>query len=723
MAKSDLSKHTVAELRDMCKRDGLSSSGNKSTLVNRLNEAKISASKEADKKKSRLEEIKEEMNNEDDDALILEDDEEPRKNAEVEIIEAEVFEAEVLEAEPLEAETVEAETVEADIVEEPVQVAEEVEEEMDDLTPIPATTKSVSTESPKRKVLATIVVISLLAITGWWYYTGGIEPFTPDPIRYGDSMHYTVSGGVFSADGEFVERALELIDSDEDEICKLSMSFSGTGDISVTNGEESELAGQLGNEMLGAVSQRGSYGYDWLTVEKNFAQDFDDVSITRYKQNLIDSTKCNDAGATSFGNTLLLDTKTWKELRSEDLLRSQIDYQIGLESSAYAGSLTTFGLSGILSSIGTFQSSISMAFAPVELKELIGDTLIQDDSSGSRMGWDWRVVGSEEKAGEMAWRIFMESEDIKKYCLGHAHITIWASPESPWATSQDVDIQISGDSSQGDCDTTSQLINDLVVPDGTLEMRMNMQSSDIERGEKAVVFGRDYDNRPRSSDLKPSDSELDDWGSNQTHLPDQSSRRVHTLEDAVACIPHLDGAPGAKAALGGEGYVWRGIDNRSESSKTNWNISWVDSDDMSGWVRFDVTGDTASSENCTYLSAGSYEDGPSYDRDEIPESLNLAAMESRLLDSNRYPELTSGSEYLGTPAQMHDNVRYGHLIATAGTNLQQVTQWLDFEDGAGAATVDLSRSWNQGQWTNSFTLAADATDGRVVGWAFTQRTS
>ena len=98
-------------------------------------------------------------------------------------------------------------------------------------------------------------------------------------------------------------------------------------------------------------------------------------------------------------------------------------------------------------------------------------------------------------------------------------------------------------------------------------------------------------------------------------------------------------------------------------------------------------------------------------------------MESRWLDSNRFPELTTGPAYLGTSSEMYETVRYGHLIATAGLNIGQITQWLDFEDGAGAATVDFSRSWDDGQWSNSFNLAADATDGRVVGWAFTQSTS
>ena len=739
MVKSGLSKHTVAELRDMCKGHGLAISGKKSILIERLEKSGHVDDSMAGGAKSRLADLKMEMGD-DDDALILEDD-------------TNVSSAEVIEADIVEGEVLEAEVIEADIVEDDVMAAEVVEDkekeplEMDELVPIPKTKKLSTMNTPtigrtrrkasprkssaktstskmpiKRKIMATSIVIFLLAMTGWWYFTGTIEPFTPDPIRYGDSMHYSISDGLFTAEGEYVEKAIEAFDSDEEDICRITLAFSGTGDISVTNGGESQLTGQSNNDLLGVVGQRGSYGENWLTVEKEFGQDYDDVTITRFKNNIIDSSRCNDNGASVFGNTLELKTTTWTEIRSEDMLRSQIDYQVQLESSAYEGSITTFGLSGIFSSLGSLQSSISMAFAPVELKELIGDTLIEDGSSGSRMGWSWRVVSSEEKDGDMAWRIFMESEEIKKYCLGHAHITIWAQADSPWAAHQEVDIFISGDTNQDTCDTTSQLINDFIVPEGTLEMRMKMQRSSIERGEKAVVFGRDYPTRPRSSDLKPEPSELSDWGSEGNHLPDLSSRRLHTLEMAVDCIEFLDGAPGAKAALSGEGYVWRAVDDREQQDTTEWNLSWVDSDGMSGWVRIAISGENASTENCTYIGAGAYEDGPSHDRNDIPESLTLAAMESRLLDSNRYPELTSGQAYLGTSSAMHDSVRYGHLITTTGSNFEQIAQWLDLDDGAGAATVDFRRTWDQEQWSNTFTLAADASDGRVVGWSFARST-
>nr|MCS5536921.1 hypothetical protein [Candidatus Poseidoniaceae archaeon] len=432
---------------------------------------------------------------------------------------------------------------------------------------------------------------------------------------------------------------------------------------------------------------------------------------------VIDQNKCNEHGVTSAGNSLELTTTSWMEIQQQELLRSQVDYDLVHEKGRVQGSVTSFGLSGVFSSIDKVQSAIAVAFAPVELKEVIGDTLIQEGSTGSKMGWTWNVLGSEEKAGAPAWRIFMENEDIKDLCLGHAHVTVWAQSGSPWAIFQEVDVRISGhDIDRSECSTTSQLINDLVVPEGSLELRMTLQRSSVERGEKPVIYGRDYDNRPRNSDTKIDDDRIE-WGENESHLPDATSRRPHPLEMAVDCIPHLNGASGAKTALSGDGYVFRALDNRTDGGATTWNVSWVDTDDMSGWVRLDVAG-IASAENCTYLSSGTYEDGPQHDRSDIPSTPDLAWMEDRFLDSSRYPELSTGDAWIGTSSGFHDDVRYGHLVATAGSGLDQITQWFDFDDGAGAVTVDLSRTWEEGEADNSFTLAADLNGGRIIGWSF-----
>ena len=140
MVKSGLSKHTVAELRDLCKGQGLAISGKKSVLIERLVAAGIGEASTSGSTKSRLADLKAEIDDEDD-ALILEDDsttvlpaeaedakpaepDEPDDDEEGEVVEADILEGDVLEAEVIESEVMEVEVVEAVIVDKNVMVLE-----------------------------------------------------------------------------------------------------------------------------------------------------------------------------------------------------------------------------------------------------------------------------------------------------------------------------------------------------------------------------------------------------------------------------------------------------------------------------------------------------------------------------------------------------------------------------------------------------------------------
>jgi hypothetical protein len=736
----------AAELRNLCRQNGLSVSGKKSVLIGRLLEADVDPEDLGIVFEESIE-----VNNEildDDEAFYLNsDDDEPITPIDQpSVVEAEIFDAEVVGAmddEPIisndhtsivEAEIIDAEVIDAEVIEDsqeestksskiihdglPSSTTSTLEEEdQSALTPIPGSKRKVMPKKgTKPKTALILALIILVGGVGYWYYTGSIDPFTPDTIRYGDEMRYSISDGIISAEGEFIEAIVEKMDT-EDDICKIKIEYGGLGNVGVTKGGESELFDQSSNYLSGAIRQSGSYGFEWLTVEKQHQYTFEDVTITRHLKSVIDQSKCSDIGASSFGNSLDVGSTTWTEIRDQDVLRSQVDYSLTHESGAIEGTATSFGVSGIFSSVEDIQSAIGMAVSPVELKELIGDQLIQESSTGSRMGWSWSVLGTEEVLGELTWRILMVNEDVKSLCLGHAYINIWVNADSPWAIYQEVDIRLSGDSQErNDCSSTSQLINDLVVPEGSFEMRMSMSKKELQRGESPVVFGRDYDNRVRSSQVRPLDSELTDWQDGEQHIADNSTSRSHPLEDAVACIPYLDGASGAKAAMSDDGYVWRAIDNRTNSQDTTWNLSWVDNGGTSGWVELTVSG-SPSSENCTFLNSGVIEDGPNHDRSSLPQTLSLSAMENRLLDSNRYSELSTGGSYLGTSSGLHSEVMYRHIVASTSTGLDGISDWLNLEDGASAATVNLSRSWDEGQWSNNFNLAADLSDGRVVGWS------
>lgn len=57
----------------------------------------------------------------------------------------------------------------------------------------------------------------------------------------------------------------------------------------------------------------------------------------------------------------------------------------------------------------------------------------------------------------------------------------------------------------------------------------------------------------------------------------------------------------------------------------------------------------------------------------------------------------------------------GYLVVVPGTVFGiDITRLSN--DVKGASTVDVQRDWDSDGWNNQFSLIADASDGRVVGW-------
>ena len=199
----------------------------------------------------------------------------------------------------------------------------------------------------------------------------------------------------------------------------------------------------------------------------------------------------------------------------------------------------------------------------------------------------------------------------------------------------------------------------------------------------------------------------------RSHLPDNSTLRNYPLEDAVACLPFVDEAVAINAALDDDGYIWRALDNRS-GENTEWNISWVSKDPNSGWVQIEVSG-VASTENCTYIAHGSHENTPAHNRNEIPAALSIDMLEIDLSDSDRFPSLTGDDKFFTSSGQYHPETRVGHLIVTPDGDY---TDWINEfnSDDKGATTLDLSRSWEDSGFSNTLSLAMDATTGQLIGW-------
>jgi len=703
----ETSSLTVAKLKALCVINNLATSGKKAELVERLLEAGLSRTEVGLSEVEAVEEAVEEevvFSLEDENTISIEEDEpEPVKTVKEAIIEEK--EEEVLEA---------------------VLVPDLVEDEVEEVfTPVATKRQDVATlgdmiKDPK--VIAVIIVSLFLGAAGWWYINSSLEPFTAEPLRYGDTMEYTISGGlgdrpaIMASEG-FLDLVFNFLEPDDD-YCRIFMDYEGRGTLSVSQGTSQDLVGMSSQSLLGAVRSQGPYGSnDWLAVEIANTYEFDDFDIGRNTYSVINQGSCPEAedGAYVPGEAVLT-TKRHVELKEQVTLSTAFEFSATIDNKPYEGSAKTFDVGGLLGSLDVILPGVSLMLQPIELQDLFATDVIEEGASGERLGWRWRVVGQDTLGDDQAWKIAATHVDIERLCLGSATMEIWAEEDSPWASQQTVDVIISNDGSlQSSCSPFSEAFGDYLLPEGELELHHSFKATKLTRGSKVLDLGKDYNIRPRANLLALDEDVQEDWGGqDKLHPPDASSMRQYTLEKAMQCFDYIGGsASGAKAALDDEGYIWRGLDQRTGAS-TQWNVSWVALDDTSGWVLFELTGEP-SSDNCTYLDKGSFEELASHNRESIPAVANISTLEERLSDTQRYPQLTGSEAIFDTSGAYHTDSRVGFLVAVPGDGANDLLGQLT-STTVGATTLDLSRTWEEGIWEHTFAVAVDATDGRVVGW-------
>ena len=714
MADELKSSLTAAKLKAFCILNDLPTSGKKSDLIARLLDAGLS-NEELGIESEVIEtaEIAEEpavavLSLEDEDTITPEVEpvvertvqtEEPKPPADDEVMEAEILDAEV------------------------ISLDEEVKS-----TPKTEPVNSIKSEEgfatlldmiKQPKFAAIALVLMILGAGTWYYFNNKLEPFTADTLRYGDSMTYTISDGDFMASEGFLDLVLDQIETDDD-ICKLRLLFGGTGTAEITNGDSDELTSQASLARLGAVSAKGGQGMDWLAVESSSKYDLDTLTIQRHVRSLIPGStdKCSSTFASASG-TAELTSLRHTELRDRATLATSVDWELNLDD-AYRGNLMTFGVGGLLGELEEISPGFSMILQPVELRDLLSNDYIDEGSTGSRQGWDWRVLGTEKLGSTEMWKIIATNSDVESLCLGSATMTLLVEEGNPWATKQDVNVVISGsDSSRTGCSFTTELLGDYVLPDGELTMSHTFQKSKLNRGSKNLEYGLSYDGMPQANELSPDEDDLSNWGVDGKHLPDNSQLRSHTVEDAVQCFDHFQSvSPAAYNALDDSGYVWRAIDTK-HTDKTEWNISWIASDNTAGWVNFNITG-SPSAENCQFEQYGSYDESISYNREFIPAVLNISEIETKLMDETRFPQLTS-ADGLFQADSYHSETRVGYLVVVPGSGVNSILSNIG-DATKGATTIDMSRDWSDNGWNKQFNLVVDATDGRVIGWNYVMNT-
>lgn len=703
---------TVAKLKALCVLNDVSASGKKAELLARLLEAGV------DKETLGIEVFDEETStfqpvaddDEDEPIMLSLEDEETMSTVPLPSETSTASDDEVLDAEVLEADL--------------IDLAEETDRTAATSVPLPKTSAS-STPLPKKtddakaltllemvrrpQAVAVLITLVLLGAGGWYYVNNQLEPFTADSLRYGDTMGYMITDGTFLASEEYVELVTDRLE-DPPNYCRISLDFQGQSTASITNGGSMELSTQTSEDRLGAVKVRGGQGMSWLSVESVNDMSFDQFVVGGHRQI---ASKCADFPGDTTRGAAELTLKTWKELREQVVLATELDFSATLSDKAYDGTAFSYGVGGLLGDLDEISPGLGMVIAPVELADFFGNAYITKDATGTSSGWEWRVTGSEKVGSTNMWKVTASHRDVRDFCLGYATMTMWLDADSPWAARQTVDVAISSDeTSQSSCSAWQQRGIDAVLPEGELELHHTFERTTLTRGFKAIELGKTYDNRPQANDLNPDDDELEDWGVDGTHLPDNSTVRTHPLDQAMTCISEFSGvASGAVTALENDGYVWRAVDQQNGSA-TEWNISWVDSDTTAGWLHFSVSGDS-SDQTCTFIAKGTFDESITHNRDSIPKALPLHDIEARLLDAQRYPDLT-GPDALFTGGGLHDSTSMGYLVVVPGSGFG--IDFSDLLDTSGATTIDVQRQWEENGNDRSFSLLVDGTDGRLIGW-------
>ena len=393
MADDLTSTLTVAKLKALCVLNDLATSGKKSELLQRLLDSGL------DREELGLSSLSVVINDDEaiDDEVVfsLEDDDTITPEVEPEV-------SEPIKQKPAE-EILEAEILDADLVE----ISEKIEKPKTTIKPVESKTPNLQKPTTlvemvkKPKVAAAVLVLIILGAGGWYYFSAQLEPFTADQLRYGDEMTYTISDGDFMATEGFLDLVLDQIET-EDDICKLRMMFDGSGDVSITDGGTDQLVSQTSNDRVGAVSVRGGQGMSWLSVESVSSYDFDSFTIQRHLQSSIPgSNGCSDFPASVSGTADITSTK-WTELRERASLGTKVDWKLNIEDS-YEGTLMSYGVGGFFGDLEVISPGFSLLVQPVELQELLANDYIDDGATGSRLGWDWRVLGTEELGSTEMW--------------------------------------------------------------------------------------------------------------------------------------------------------------------------------------------------------------------------------------------------------------------------------------------------------------------------------
>ncbi|MDC0555671.1 SAP domain-containing protein [Euryarchaeota archaeon] len=740
-----LSKMMVFDLREICKKEEISSSGNKAELIVRilghfssdndnndlyLEEAPI----ETQPKDSLIEEknvttrSSKEMDDainrlisrvESKDSLVIEDNSEEKEVTEElkiveEIMEAEIFEAEIIEEpaipeneepslildedDPWSLENKEKKTI--------VDLPSEVKEDQPSMTIV---LPSMDIFKRYWQQISAVIVVVLLVGAGVVYFLSADSSFQARPLNYGDSMTFTLSDGEIILDGDDMVALLRdnLPDTAITDACnRLTVGLTGTGSISIVEGDLNEISHPIdrqSSELLGVINAKDAYGRSHLTVQQEIIHDLEvDLEGKTWK----DTNVCGNIGWSLPGNDLLMTTNLYEELTETSLLRSEsIISFTDVDGTTTNANVVTFGADGF-GNLDDIAPILTFPLAPIELHNFFGDIKLKsgmtsDSISDWNKDWEW-VVGSEQNNAEhgLVYPVQISHSEIER-CLGRMNIDILVKNGVPWAVEQEVDILINRDQSTSDCSFIESAAFEAALPEGELTVRMKMSMITSESGSKSISWSSTYAGRPGPGEDKLSTNAKKDWS---TAMWDESEIRSFTLEDAISCLRANHSNRDITVAIDSDGYIWQSIYSLNEVQE--WNLSWVRSDETSGWAIV-----SQSNNACLFDDEGRDDGEVIWNQDAIPSTHTLKNLEARILDSNRYQDLSLS---LGDN-QWSEGSSFGYRLSVSEDS--DLLSFLPGDLTEGQVTVAGSREWVDSNRKHNINFAMDAQTGRMLAWA------
>jgi hypothetical protein len=732
----------VSELREICKKGELLISGNKAELIVRIleNNLKNQDDKELflDDENVEIAEVqpqdaeiidKVRSSREIDDAInrlisrVDGDEIKPIKEStisEKKIMEAEILEAEIIDEKPLLDDNQPEESLileDDDSWEEEStnlhrkEVAIKHQSEDFEKPSVTITLPSLDIFKKYRLQISAISVVILLVGAGVFYFLSADSSFQARPLNYDDSMTFTLSDGLIDLEGDEMVSLLRdaLPETAIQDACnRLTVNLAGTGSIEIIQGDSSEITHPIDSaesSLQGVVSAKDAYGRSHLTVQQKITHNLNiDLEGKTWK----DTNICGNLGWSLSGNQLSMDTNIYDELAEQSILRSESDISFtDIEGDNTKANIVTFGADGFgnLDGIATI---LTFPLTPIALHEFFGDIKLESGMKSESLSdwnkdWNWEV-GSEQRNAEhgLVYPVSITNTEVER-CLGRMNIDILVKSGVPWPVEQVVDILIDKDQSTSDCSFIESTATDAALPEGTLTISMKMSQITSDSGSKSIPWGSTYVSRPGPGEDKLSESAKKDWS---TAMWDESEIRSFSLEEAVNCLRSNYTNRDITVAIDSDGYIWQGLYSYSSNAESNedfeeWNLSWVRSDETSGWAII------RQNDACSFESERRNDGEITWNQEAIPSTHTLKNLEDRILDTNRYEGLSISHNL--------DGINYGYRLSVSEES--DLFSFLPGDLTEGQVLVVGSREWIESNREHNINYAMDAQTGRMLAWA------